>query len=195
MRLTFRAFASTSCGGGRRDQLYPADSREHGWSALSINVIDRLINLRGDTLSLSHMAACRRSSQPPTQLQPHYIRHSPSRCAESNPYWCCCLQAGHHRRNQVGTDGRVAVLRGINRGINYTTGYPPQRSMIWRKPWADTRDAIVQGVSGLRRRKRRFESCRGHTAGAPRLTSSRCVLPDVIGRCSCSTEPYCSGSL
>ena len=49
----------------------------------------------------------------------------------------------HNHHDQINTDGRVVVLRGINRGLNHTTRRSLQTQMIRRKPWWYPGDATV----------------------------------------------------
>jgi hypothetical protein len=45
-------------------------------------------------------------------------------CAETTPRPCDCPEARHHHRDHICTKGRGAVVRGINRGLNYMTQWP-----------------------------------------------------------------------
>ncbi len=59
------------------------------------------------------------------------------------------------------------VPRGITRGLNDTTRWPPRTQMIRRKPWWDTRDATVDDVT----RPPEAGAQVRILPGAPRLTS------------------------
>ncbi len=57
---------------------------------------------------------------------------------------------------------RRAWVRGINRGLNYTIWWPLQTQQIRQSNGGIPETPRWMMVPGLRRRERRFESCRGH---------------------------------